>query len=196
MAGQARHLKVKGGRFYARLAVPARLRQIIGETEFVVPLGGERRAAMKALPAAVATLQRQLDAAEGKTNVDRLDSLHIPITTQDYGRAVWARYRAILEADDAIRAAYPPAEPADSGQRVCGTVAGHLLIEDDHGARDTKGVRNVEQTPISTTQSAFLGQLPDAPHAGAQQIRDHIGRNGGDVAAFGFGCDGHAAARW
>lgn len=109
MAGQARHLKVKGGRFYARLAVPARLRQIIGKTELVVPLGGERRAAMKALPAAVATLQRQIDAAESKIAANRLDDPRRPITTQDYGRAVWARYQAMLEADDATRAAYPSA---------------------------------------------------------------------------------------
>lgn len=46
---------------------------------------------MKALPAAVATLQRQIDAAESKTNVNRLDDPRSPITTQDYGRAVWAR---------------------------------------------------------------------------------------------------------
>lgn len=110
MAGQVKNLKVKGGRFYARLAVPAHLRTIIGKTELVVPLGGERRAAMKALPAAVATLQRQIEAAEAKAAGARLDDLRSPITTLDYGRAVWSRYQAMLEADDAARAAYPSQE--------------------------------------------------------------------------------------
>lgn len=111
MAGQVKNLKVKGGRFYARVAVPSHLRQIIGKTELVAPLGGERRAAMKALPAAVATLQRQIDAAGLEAAGDRIGELRSPITTQDFGRAVWSRYQAMLQGDDATRAAYPsPAE--------------------------------------------------------------------------------------
>ena len=60
MAGQVRHLKVKDGRFNARIAVPAALRALAGRSELTVPLGGERRAALKLLPEAVARLQRQL----------------------------------------------------------------------------------------------------------------------------------------
>ncbi|TBN37469.1 integrase [Paracoccus subflavus] len=107
MAGQVKNLKVKGGRFYARVAVPAHLRAVIGKTELVVPLGGERRAAMKALPAAVATLQRQIDAAGAKAAGARLDDLRSPITTVDYGRAVWSHYQSMLASDDTTRAAYP-----------------------------------------------------------------------------------------
>ncbi|WP_323717211.1 DUF6538 domain-containing protein [Paracoccus aminovorans] len=88
MAGQVRHLKVKGGRFYARLAVPAHLRPILGKTELVASLGGERRAAMKALPAAVATLRRQIATAEAHATGHRLAETRSPITTQDFGRAV------------------------------------------------------------------------------------------------------------
>lgn len=107
MAGQVKNLKVKGGRFYARVAVPAHLRQIIGKTELVAALGGERRAAMKALPAAVATLQRQIAAAEAPTAGDRLADLRSPITTADFGRAVWQRYMAALTEDEQNRARYP-----------------------------------------------------------------------------------------
>lgn len=63
MAGKTRHLKEKDGRFYARIAVPAALRESIGKSELVAPLGGDRRAAMRLLPEAVAAFQRQLDAA-------------------------------------------------------------------------------------------------------------------------------------
>ena len=116
MAGQVRHLKVKGGRFYARIAVPAHLRQIIGKTELVTALGGERRAAMKALPAAVATLQHHIAAAEAKAVGDRLDDLRTPITTADYGRAVWQRYTAALAEDDAKRDRLPSAEAIEAEQ--------------------------------------------------------------------------------
>ncbi|WP_407674064.1 DUF6538 domain-containing protein [Paracoccus beibuensis] len=41
-----RHLKSKGGRFYARVAMPEHLREVIGRTELTKPLGGDRRAAL------------------------------------------------------------------------------------------------------------------------------------------------------
>lgn len=116
MAGQVKNLKVKDGRFYARVSVPAHLRPTIGKTELVAALGGERRAAMKALPAAVATLQRQIAAAEAQAMGARLDDLRSPITTQDYGRAVWSRYQAMLETDDATRATYPSAAEIEAAQ--------------------------------------------------------------------------------
>ena len=60
MAGQVRHLKVKDGRHYVRIAVPAALRELADRTLLTAPLGGERCAALKMLPEAVAGLQRQL----------------------------------------------------------------------------------------------------------------------------------------
>ncbi|MEG4642008.1 hypothetical protein VB636_04115, partial [Paracoccus sp. APAP_BH8] len=51
-------LSAVAGESIKAVAQAAHLRQIIGKTELVTPLGGERRAAMKALPAAVAMLQR------------------------------------------------------------------------------------------------------------------------------------------
>lgn len=69
MAGKTRHLKEKDGRFYARIAVPAALRESIGKSELVTPLGGDRRAAMRLLPEAVAAFQRQLDTARPQNSV-------------------------------------------------------------------------------------------------------------------------------
>ncbi len=61
MAGQTRHLKTKGGRYYARLAVPSALRPAIGKSELIEPLGGDRRIALKELPGVIAGFQRRLD---------------------------------------------------------------------------------------------------------------------------------------
>lgn len=62
MAGRTRYLKEKDGRFYARIAVPSEMKSAIGKSELVTALGGDRRAAMRLLPEAVAALQKQLDA--------------------------------------------------------------------------------------------------------------------------------------
>lgn len=186
MAGQARHLKVKGGRFYARLAVPARLRQIIGKTELVVPLGGERRAAMKALPAAVATLQRQIDAAEGKTNVNRLDDPRSPITTQDYGRAVWARYQAMLEADDATRAAHPsPRTISDEQARLLAHINSGAVPADPLAVLDASldlmrlnSTRDLDQSTRQVKLDALRGNLAAGrTHLVEHEIDDFLSRN-------------------
>ena len=50
MAGQVRHLKVKDGRHYVRIAVPAALLELADRTLLTAPLGGERCAALKMLP--------------------------------------------------------------------------------------------------------------------------------------------------
>lgn len=116
MAGQVKNLKVKGGRFYARVAVPAHIRPIIGKSELVAPLGGERRAAMKALPAAVATLQRQIAAADMPVTGERLDNLRSPITTADFGPAIWQRYMGMLAEDEAKRARMPTPAAIEAAQ--------------------------------------------------------------------------------
>ncbi len=64
MAGRIRHLHERNGRYEARLAVPVKLREIIGKTEFVEALGGDRREALKRLPEAVAKFRAQIRDAE------------------------------------------------------------------------------------------------------------------------------------
>ena len=64
MAGKTRNMVNRSGRYFARLVVPKTLRPILGKTELRTALGGDYRTALKALPAAVADLQRQITAAE------------------------------------------------------------------------------------------------------------------------------------
>lgn len=69
---------------------------------------------MKALPAAVATLQRQIATAEASTTGNRQADPRDPITTADYGRAVWQRYMAALAEDETTRANYPTADAIEA----------------------------------------------------------------------------------
>lgn len=113
MAGAQRYLLNRDGRFFARLVVPKELRAIVGKTELRAPLGPDRRAAMKLLPTAVAAMQAEIAKAKRLAHPDRID-YRDPITTQDFGRAVWQRYTAALAEDDAARAAYPLQEAIDA----------------------------------------------------------------------------------
>ncbi|AGT09258.1 tyrosine-type recombinase/integrase [Paracoccus aminophilus] len=107
MAGNDRHWKEKGGRFYARMAVPVALQPILGKTELTAPLGADRREAKRALASAVAALQAQISHAKGIATL-REPLPHRPtITTQDYGIAVWRRYMAMLAEDEAKRDRLP-----------------------------------------------------------------------------------------
>lgn len=60
MAGQIRHLKVKGGRFHVRVAVPVRLQSIMGQSKLTALLGGNHLEAMKTLPGKVETMLKQI----------------------------------------------------------------------------------------------------------------------------------------
>lgn len=73
MAGQVRHLKVKGGRFYARVAVPKSVQATLGRTELVTPIGGERRAAMSLSRSVYANRLRL--AVAGAVELEELEAL-------------------------------------------------------------------------------------------------------------------------
>ena len=111
MAGKLRYWKEKDGRFWARIAVPVRLRPFLDNPrgELLEPLGGERRAALRLHPAAVARLQLQIATAAQRANPAPLKhaSHRTAITTADFGRAVWQRYLTALKADDVNREIYP-----------------------------------------------------------------------------------------
>jgi integrase len=124
MAGKLRYWKEKGGRFWARIAVPARLRPFLDHprSELLEPLGGDRRAALRIHSAAVAKLQREIALAEERANfanpsASKIASTRTPITTADFGRAVWQRYNAALKADEETRELYP------SNDEIAGAVA-------------------------------------------------------------------------
>jgi len=102
MAGQVRHLKVKDGRFYARIAVPASLRELVGRSELTAPLGGERRAALKLLPGAVASLQRQLALAVPETLAASTKPMQPPMALK-VNQIALRSYKARLEQDMTLR---------------------------------------------------------------------------------------------
>ena len=102
MAGQVRHLKVKDGRFYARIAVPVSLRQFVGRSELTAPLGGERRAALKMLPEAVAGLQRQLALAAPETSAASTRQAP-PRKRLNVNQIAHRSYTARLEQDTILR---------------------------------------------------------------------------------------------
>src|SRR4051794_12773652 len=66
MAGKVRHLVERGGRYFARIVVPVRLRPTIGRRELTAPLGADRRLALRRLPAIVANFQDRISAAEAQ----------------------------------------------------------------------------------------------------------------------------------
>ncbi len=175
MAGQVRHLKVKSGRFYARIAVPAHLRQIIGKTELVTPLGGERRAAMKALPAAVTMLQRQIATAEESMTGDRQAGPQNPITTADYGRAVWQRYTAALAEDEAKRDRLPRAETieVEQGKLIERAQAGQIALDNPLAVLDASLDLLVMKDAQVFDQSARQAKL-DALRADLTANRTHL----------------------
>lgn len=111
MAGKLRYWKEKDGRFWARMAVPGPVKEIIGRSEIIEPLGGDRREAIKKHPAAVARLRAQIAEAEGALRGEpKAIQTRDPITTADSARAVWQRYTTAIEADEAARASYASTE--------------------------------------------------------------------------------------
>jgi hypothetical protein len=111
MAGTPRHWKEQNGRFYARIAVPARLRPFLDtpRSELVEAPGADRRVALRQHAAAIARLQHQLTLAAQRAHAAGAapppsEPPRTPIATADFGRAVWERYTGALAEDEAARA--------------------------------------------------------------------------------------------
>ncbi len=102
MARPVRHLKVKDGRFYARDAVPASLQELVGRSELTAPLVGERRAALKLLPEAVAGLQRQLAVAAPEISAASTKQAP-PRKALNTNQIALRSYTARLEQDTILR---------------------------------------------------------------------------------------------
>ena len=137
MAAKRRHWKEKGGRFYARIAVPKVLVPILGKTELLKSLGGDLRIADRNHPAAVARLQEEIArnrriVEDAKTYTGRGC---VPVTPADIERAVWAHYTDLLRHDDHVRAAMPTEiEMRDELDRI--------TKSPDVGSRDAIGMIN------------------------------------------------------
>ena len=146
MAGKVRYWKEKDGRFWARIAVPVSLRPFLDNprSELIEPLGGDRRVAMRLHSAAVARLQLEIATAKRRTNSASPGPLkpaspRTPITSADFGRAVWQRYTAALEADAANREKFPSKTVIDAEyDRIMKRIdAGEIS-----GSRDPVGMIN------------------------------------------------------
>lgn len=124
MAAKRRHWKEKGGRFWARIAIPKDLRPCFGgKTQLSEPLGGDLRVANRNHAAAVARLQTQLDCAQrmladsaradSKGATPQSTSTAAPeeplraLTNEDCEQAVWEHYTGTLAKDAEKRAAMP-----------------------------------------------------------------------------------------
>ncbi|MFG1228008.1 tyrosine-type recombinase/integrase [Xanthobacter wiegelii] len=63
MARKGDNLQIKGGRYFARHAIPKELQPILGKREFSQALGADRAAALDALPEVLAGFKREIAAA-------------------------------------------------------------------------------------------------------------------------------------
>ncbi|MFN4129569.1 MAG: DUF6538 domain-containing protein, partial [Paracoccaceae bacterium] len=113
MAGQTRNLKVKGGRFYARIPVPSALRAAVGKSELSAPLGADRREALKALPEAVAILLRQLASVQPQVRVTKDNPIHSRqrLSTEGYGDLGFGKGADRAQASSRVRYGPLPARP-------------------------------------------------------------------------------------
>lgn len=141
MAAKRRHWKEKGGRFWARIAIPIALRSFFNnKTELTEPLGGDLRIADRSHAAAVARLQAQLDGARrslaNPAHTDRGATAPAApdtpepkerlrtLTDADVEDAVWGAYTSILAADAAKRASMPtPRDIDEEREKVFARVA-------------------------------------------------------------------------
>ncbi|UUV06548.1 DUF6538 domain-containing protein [Ruegeria sp. YS9] len=102
MAGRVRHLVNRSGRYHARVVVPKDLRGIIGKTELRIPLGGDRREALKLLPGAVTQIQHQIAVAEQKANPNQQPNspARFPLAP---GQIAHSHYHQRMALDDQLR---------------------------------------------------------------------------------------------
>lgn len=141
MAGKDRYLQERNGRYYARLVVPEVLRpHLDNKTELRAPLGADRRAAVKALPAAVVEIQKKLDVAErARAGSSRQIPLKFPLSDD---RIAVESYFHRLEQDEELRCKDPlyAGGPIDDGfvadlRRGASGEAGDAQLMDTVGHR-------------------------------------------------------------
>ena len=142
MAAKRRHWKEKGGRFWARIAIPKDLEPCFdGKTQLTEPLGGDMRVADRNHAAAVARLQARLDSARRQlADLAAVASVgtatnptagrvatDVPLRTltdADVENAVWQTYTTKMDEDAAKRATMPtPRDIEEEREKVFARVA-------------------------------------------------------------------------
>jgi integrase len=103
VAGKIRHLLRRPSGFYARVTVPAELRQIIGKRELTAALHANRATAVRLLPGVVAGMQAQIERARlGKQPPTPPPRHGQQLSTK---QMAWVHYVDQLRFDDEARAA-------------------------------------------------------------------------------------------
>ncbi|MQT12031.1 antitoxin VbhA family protein [Segnochrobactrum spirostomi] len=104
MAGALRHLLNRNGRFFARLTIPKSLRpHLQNRTELRIPLGPDRREAVRLLAGAVAQMQEKLAAARRDAGEEMAPSVPTPKRRVSKPRAIYQLYQDLLFSDDFLR---------------------------------------------------------------------------------------------
>lgn len=108
MAGTTRYLLKRDGRYFARLVVPEALRPFLdGRREMRTALGGDRRVALRELPAAVAQLQNIIRDAELKSSVFETGKPRTPRFLLSVEQIALHSYQQRLSMDEDARNSNP-----------------------------------------------------------------------------------------
>lgn len=182
MAGKLRHWKEKGGRFYARLAVPIHLQPALGKSELLEPLGADRKTALRLHPAAVARLQTQIMQASRQAQGQGV------YVTPEYPLSVdeiaVSHYRQRLALDDVlrndVRHSYGYVDEV-LAQRLRDAMAGKL---DDEDLSKLIGAR-VERFRAAGNLTALPGSDEWRQIARGREDMDHLRRGQGRTSASG-----------
>lgn len=106
MAEKVRHLLPRDGRYYARIVIPKALRPFFDKGEMQAPLGADRREALRRLPAAVAEMQSQIEAARQQAKTAyKPKAQPTPGKPLNLRQAAQTHYARQLEKDTAARMA-------------------------------------------------------------------------------------------
>ena len=130
MAGRVRHLNERNGRYEARLAVPARLRRLIGKREFVEALGGDRREALRRLPSAIAKFHAQIDAAQKALEATSVPPVARTAPLETAEQLALHHYNRLVQMDEEGRrqgAPFPRVSPDDARSRWLHQASAGLL---------------------------------------------------------------------
>ncbi|MCC0003824.1 MAG: tyrosine-type recombinase/integrase [Methylobacteriaceae bacterium] len=103
MGGKVRNLLNRNGRYFARIAVPADLREIVGKRELRTPLGPDLREATRKHPAALAALLDTLATARRIANAAKPPARRFASNIE----IAHLHYSALLREDERLRNLLP-----------------------------------------------------------------------------------------
>jgi len=112
MGGKVRNLLNRNGRYFARIAVPADLREIVGKRELRTPLGPDLREATRKHPAALAALLDTLATARRIANAVKPPARRFASNIE----IAQLHYSALLREDEQLRNILPLPEGNESYQ--------------------------------------------------------------------------------